>query len=634
MAINSVTMTNAGARPAEIPGSLVPNDARVLVTGRVPINSEFQQDWGLPGQLVLPTDWARLATSGIASTEWTLRDQNQDIDPSQYWDIHDSSSPVSTDTPDIHVPGYCAGTSTTTDQVDNCVVNVGGEFGPFSRIFGDAGSGVGPFDPNYSETLLSDGLLNAADAPMPPLRVDFVNSGPFGFFVNSPLSDKHVVYSRNGLGSNTAHNLYAPYYGEYIPATSRNITGEAGGTDGPFLGVVPPPGTNNFEGYLVYGLYHFWDFGGAQIVRNALDGPSPCRLRDNTPPGLGVFRPLNAGPQVVAIYTDEHGEARISWLPGVGSDAFGTSVGFVDVNGGCDLEGVNLGTSTISALARYPFQNVANPVAATGTVVKSLLNRFHKDVTCVRKNNVGSAIAYICTASAMDITGSGNIFNGERVCFSREPDNIFYDVGGNTPHPNGYCVELHGGTAANFITGAPGSPAIATVETPATLVGSQIDIQAAFVDEHLLRDTCITVGVSPSAPGPCGAVGGGTTGGVGGGGTTTSGTTTSGTTTSGTTTGTTSGGGITSHGGITKAPAAKKKATVAAVQLVRTANGRYLMVKIASPGKTAKIQIRLINAKGKVISVVIRTVKTNKLVRVPNLRVGASVKTVRVRVAS
>jgi hypothetical protein len=108
-----------------------------------------------------------------------------------------------------------------------------------------------------------------------------------------------------------------------------------------------------------------------------------------------AFRQLNSGPQSIVAYTDEHGEVRASWLPGLGNDNFGTSVGFVDINHGCDLEGVNLGSSTISAVARYPFQNVALPTAISGTVVKSLLNRFHKQVVCVRKNNVSSAIAYI-----------------------------------------------------------------------------------------------------------------------------------------------------------------------------------------------------------------------------------------------
>ena len=40
------------------------------------------------------------------------------------------------------------------------------------------------------------------------------------------------------------------------------------------------------------------------------------------------------------------------------------------------------------------------------------------------------------------------------------------------------------------------------VETPATLVGSQIDMQAHFADEKLLRDSCITSGQPEGVDGP------------------------------------------------------------------------------------------------------------------------------------
>ena len=63
-----------------------------------------------------------------------------------------------------------------------------------------------------------------------------------------------MIYSRNGLGAgapaNNAHNLYAPFYAAYIPATraaqtSSGVTGEL---------------ANNFPGFQNEdGLYHFWD---------------------------------------------------------------------------------------------------------------------------------------------------------------------------------------------------------------------------------------------------------------------------------------------------------------------------------------------------------------------------------------
>ena len=66
----------------------------------------------------------------------------------------------------------------TSESVDNCNGAYGNDpdLGPFSSIFGLVGTqndAYGPFDPIRSfETLLSDGNLNADDAPMPALRVD------------------------------------------------------------------------------------------------------------------------------------------------------------------------------------------------------------------------------------------------------------------------------------------------------------------------------------------------------------------------------------------------------------------------------------------------------------------------------
>ena len=59
MAINSAAITNPGTvtdNPGQEPG----NSANVQVTGSIPLNAEFQADWGLPATLVLPRDWARL----------------------------------------------------------------------------------------------------------------------------------------------------------------------------------------------------------------------------------------------------------------------------------------------------------------------------------------------------------------------------------------------------------------------------------------------------------------------------------------------------------------------------------------------------------------------------------------------
>ncbi|HUK95699.1 MAG TPA: hypothetical protein VLU96_11695 [Gaiellaceae bacterium] len=599
MAINSAAMTNAGS-VTENPGAEPGNSVNVKVTGSIPLNSEFQADYGLPATLVMPNDWARWANA-MASTDQNLGG----LPASAYWDIHDSSGPLGNEnpngSPDVHVNQDSCPESTNdayVDQVDNCA----GGSDEYSRIFGDLTEGAfGPFDPSYDFTLLSDGRLNASDAPMPALKIVFNSKGGMGGFDDSCLNNKSDVYNRNfdptnppdciksGHDWDEAHALYAPYYGQFVPATSRDPWGAASGTDGPvYTNYTGQP--NNFPGFGWYGLYYNWEIAQTLVQNESQDTNCLLTTRDYKP----IYRQTNGFATSIIEFTDEHGEARAQWQPGLDNDNYGTTVGFVDDNGGCDLEGVNLGAQTITAAARYPFQPVAKDVAVTGTITKNINNLFRKTVSCVRKNNVSSAIAYICTATARDIAGNGDVFNGENVCFSREPDNVWYNVGGSYAHPNGYCVPLSGGTST--------TPASVSVETPATLVGSLIDVQAYFAGEKLLRDTCIVAGAASSTAGPC-------------------------------RTGTTPTSPPKTGGG-SSTPAKTLKASVVSVQVVMTAKGRVLMVKVRSSKASAKIRVRLLNRKGHVITNALRSIKTNKRVKVKNLRITKSVKTVRVQLVS
>jgi hypothetical protein len=626
MAVNSGNITNPGS-VTEPAGAEPGNSVNVQVTGSMPMNAEFQSDWGLPDPLVLPRDWRQWAEA-MATTDQDL--QNTGNPASAYWDIHDSSGPTlgseagDGGTPDIHVSQTtCPGStpSTTIDQVDNCNGPGSMDGIAFSRVFGNLGSGLGPFDQSYPSTLLSDGNLNSFDAPMPALKIVFNSAGGMGGFEDSPLNDKTCVYARDTTGTdcvggpvrpNSAHNLYAPYYGRYIPATSRDSVygligqnGIASGTDGPILSNLGPyeitGQPNNFPGYQWWGFYHYWQI--ATTLTQAMGGDSGCLLRGDEQ------RQLNDGATQVVEYTDEHGEARAQWVPGVNADIFGTLT--PDENGGCDIQGLQLPAQTLTASARYPFQTVSRDIPVGGSITKNIVNLFNKSVVCHQKNATGT-LRYVCVASAQDINGRGDTFNGEEVCFTREPDNIWFYYPGGGPTENGTCVDLAGGTAT--------LPATATLETPATLVGSQVDVEAWFSDEKIGRDTCITVGQPVSLPGPCGGTVGGTT--------TTGSTTTGSTTTGSTTTGTT---GISSlHGKLTT----RRASSVQSVQLVLTRNGRVLKVKIHSINKTAKIRIRLINAHGKVITVALRSVKTNKLVKVSGLRIGKNVKSVRVQLVN
>ena len=74
-----------------------------------------------------------------------------------------------------------------------------------------------------------------------------------------------------------------------------------------------------------------------------------------------MFRQLPCGAQNVVVYTDEHGEAQVSYTPGTGM-FFDNLGAIMNDNGGCDLQGIDpIGTSSITATARYPYQPVTDP---------------------------------------------------------------------------------------------------------------------------------------------------------------------------------------------------------------------------------------------------------------------------------
>ncbi len=121
------------------------------------------------------------------------------------------------------------------------------DFGPFSNIFGGTnGWAVGPFDPIRPEsTLLSDGKVDAGDAPMPALRVD-VALGAASTAGTLSAVDKTDIYIRDSSkdpGDN--HNLYAPFYKAYIPAAWNGSS-----TSGVFGATF----ANNYASFLTQGF--------------------------------------------------------------------------------------------------------------------------------------------------------------------------------------------------------------------------------------------------------------------------------------------------------------------------------------------------------------------------------------------
>ncbi len=219
---------------------------------------------------------------------------------------------------------------------------------------------VGPFDPEITETLLSNGRLNADDAPMPAMRIDVhlaANEGGSSLGGVGQISgaSKAEIYSDN------------PYYSAYIPATDRPEA-QASGIDGPkhrgdfpgFLNKHPEP-------------YKFWTSvhtSGSTLRR--IDGLPAAHRRPGDEEGSTYYQ-TPSGSLNETFYTDERGEVLVNYTPGDGFylnhiPVFGGAEGeseagkiVKNADGGCDLKNLYnevIGESSITATAVYPYQPV------------------------------------------------------------------------------------------------------------------------------------------------------------------------------------------------------------------------------------------------------------------------------------
>ena len=175
------------------------------------------------------------------------------------WDIHDDSLATEGHTITDPLGSQCPADPnveeiyTNFDAVDNCTG--AGPQGGFSTVFGNlstANATIGPFDPIFPQaTMLSDGKVDAGDAPMPAAQIDVTikdnntldktDIGGVGYLFPSYKTDvdSHDGYRQRSVGqprNGQAHNFFAPYYDQYIPATSR--PSRAGSP----YGAAPPSG--------------------------------------------------------------------------------------------------------------------------------------------------------------------------------------------------------------------------------------------------------------------------------------------------------------------------------------------------------------------------------------------------------
>jgi hypothetical protein len=548
---------------------------QVKVTGNLPLLGNYAE-LGLGPSITLPAGWSALAHA-LATDANAL-----DLTPWMRWDIHDD---------DVLYP------LATQDAVDGVA---GNPFQFYRKFFGDTTSNPadGPFDPQRPDaTLLSDGKLDAGDAPMPAARVDVAiapNSGAPGDIsgVGSLGSvSKQRVYSRDRTGAATDHNIYAPFNRQYIPATSAPSP-SASGIDG--------QAANNFNGFLVRGLYTNWDI--AQVLTQALGGNTNCLLRRNPVALLDVaqwdkqFRQLPSGNQNVVVYTDEHGEAQVTYTPGTGM-FFDNLGALMNDNGGCDLQGIDpIGTSNITATARYPYQPVTDPAKVSAPLTKVVHSLFDKSMTYWPKGpGPANDVARIVVAHAQDITGQG--FAHERVCFMGdalvEGMKVFTGITG----PANARINLAGTYRADdpeglnrlcVFTNRYGNAAVEIFNSN----GGIADIIADYVDEGLLRDIKVNFNVPGSSS-------------------------------------------LTPSVSSPSTPAAHRPAfTLGTVRLMTGKTGRYLVVRVNSRKSKAVIRVRLTGKAARLLKVKTITIRTNRLVKVSTrtLRVPKATKKATVRV--
>jgi hypothetical protein len=291
-------------------------------------------------------------------------------------------------------------------------------------------SASGPFDPEVTETLLSNGSLNADDTPMPAMRIDVhlaPNEGGSSLGGVGKISgaNKAVIYSGNN-----------PYYSAYIPATDRPVP-QASGIDG------PSPG-GDFPGFLNKHPepYTFWTSVLSTGSRYAES--TGCLQRTNRGEDEdegSTYYQTPSGSLNETFYTDERGEVLVTYTPGDGFylnhiPVFGGAEGeseegkiVKNADGGCDLKGLYnqvIGESSISATAVYPYQPVDyKQQSSEGSLVKKVRSKWEKEFFEFPKGNgAEEQNVRIVVAKAQDIDGRPIV--DETVCFHAEQEAGIY----------------------------------------------------------------------------------------------------------------------------------------------------------------------------------------------------------------
>jgi len=411
---------NGEFAPSPFEPETAPNQEKGLVqikvTGSFPVEAGALLHNVLPeASYTLPESWPTLAKAlAVSSEEIEQPGTNPGL-----WDIHGTPS---------------EGGNENASEPSNDPLTADYWRPAFDNYTSGATATIGPFDPQApNETLLSDNRLNADDAPMPSIRVDVhiaKNEGgaDLGGVGKISGASKALIYSHNFNGDATeSGNLYNPYYGEYLPATARPEP-QASGVDGPSHG-------GDFPGFLNEEQpYTFWTSVHSQEDRSAESTGCTRSLYGGDDDSTDYETP--SGPLTESFYTDERGEAYVTYTPGdgfylnhiptlekAGEEEAGKIVKNSD--GGCDLKNLYkavIGESSITATAVYPYQPVdftSQPSA--NTLVKKVRSYWEKEFYAFPKGpGSNEQNVRIVVAKAQDI--DGNPIPDELVCFGAQQE--------------------------------------------------------------------------------------------------------------------------------------------------------------------------------------------------------------------
>ncbi len=488
---------NGEFAPSPFEPATAPNQDKGLiqikVTGSFPVELGSSLHGLLPeASYTLPASWETLAKTLATSSE---EPEQQGANPG-LWDIH--GTPSEGTTPNEAEPGN---NPLSADY--------------FRPAFGNNTSGktatVGPFDPEAANaTLLSDGRLNADDAPMPALRID-VNMAPneggssLGGTGQISGASKALIYSHNFNGSaEEGGNLYNPYYGSYIPSTDRGLP-ESSGIDGPSTGGDFPAFLNKHPD-----PYTFWTSVLSREPRPEPTSTGCLRRTDRDP---SYYQTPGSGPLRETFYTDERGEVYVTYTPGDGfylerfpvlSKAGEEEKGKIikNADGGCDLKNLFkevIGEASISATAVYPYQSVDfSQQTSEAPVVKKIKSLWEKEFFTFPKGpGPNEQNVRIVVAKAQDIDGRPIV--GETVCFHAQQEAGIYSFSRELEDPEqllgkGTEVDLSGSEVrdpsdegSSRLCETTNSQGLAGIEM-VNSTSSSVDLTARYEDEGIIRD--------------------------------------------------------------------------------------------------------------------------------------------------